>query len=208
MYRKSTFYTILDAKCQLSNGKVVNIEVQKANDDNHQKRVRYNGAILTTNITDTGLKFENVPDVCIVFISKFDVFNSGYSLYNIDRIVRQTGEVVNNGFEEIYVSAGVKDGTDVSELMDIFTNDESYNVNKYPVTSNIKKRYKQTEEGQSIMCEIMERIEQDGRKEERERINKLNVILIKQGRTDDLLKSATDPDYQLQLLDELVPEKE
>lgn len=130
---------ILDAKCQLSNGKVVNIEVQKANDDNHQKRVRYNGAILTTNITDTGSKFENVPDVCIVFISKFDVFNSGYSLYNIDRIVRQTGEVVNNGFEEIYVSACVKDGSDVSELMDIFTNDESYNVNKYPVTSNIKK---------------------------------------------------------------------
>ncbi len=65
----------------------------------------------------------------------------------IDRIVRQTGEVVNNGFEEIYVSACVKDGSDVSELMDIFTNDESYNVNKYPVTSNIKKRYKQTEEG-------------------------------------------------------------
>ena len=108
MYRKSTFYTILDAKCQLSNGKAVNIEVQKANDDNHQKRVRYNGAILTTNITDTGSKFENVPDVCIVFISKFDVFNSGYSLYNIDKIVRQTGEVVNNGFEEIYVSACVK----------------------------------------------------------------------------------------------------
>ena len=150
---------ILDAKCQLSNGKVVNIEVQKANDDNHQKRVRYNGAILTTNITDTGLKFENVPDVCIVFISKFDVFHSGYSLYNIDRIVRQTGEVVNNGFEEIYVSACVKDGSDVSELMDIFTNDESYNVNKYPVTSNIKKRYKQTKEGQSVMCEIMDVIE-------------------------------------------------
>ena len=53
------------------------------------------------------------------------------------KIRRQTGEVVNNGFEEIYVSACVKDGSDVSELMDIFTNDESYNVNKYPVTSNI-----------------------------------------------------------------------
>ena len=163
---------------------------------------------LTTNITDPGLKFDNVPDVCIVFISKFDIFHSGFSLYNIDRVIRQTGEIIDNGFEEIYVSACVKDGSDVSELMEIFTNDESYNVNKYPVTSNIKKRYEQTKEGQSVMCEIMERIEQDGRKEERERINKLNVILIKQGRTDDLLKSATDPDYQLQLLDELVPEKE
>lgn len=208
MYRKSTFYTILDAKCQLSNGKVVNIEVQKANDDNHQKRVRYNGAILTTNITDTGLKFENVPDVCIVFISKFDVFNSGYSLYNIDRIVRQTGEVVNNGFEEIYVSACVKDGSDVSELMDIFTNDESYNVNKYPVTSNIKKRYKQTEEGQSVMCEIMEKINEDTKKEVTARINKLIILLMAEGRNDDLIRAASDPAYQEKLLDELVPEEE
>ncbi len=54
------------------------------------------------------------------------------------------------------------------------------------------------------MCEFMERII----KEERERINKLTVILINQGRTDDLVKSATDPDYQEQLLDELVPEEE
>ena len=56
---------------------------------------------------------------------------------------------------EIYVSACVKDGSDVSELMNIFTNAESYNMNKYPVTSNIKKRYKQAEEGQSVMCEII-----------------------------------------------------
>ena len=187
---------------------MINIEVQKANDDNHQKRVRYNGAILTTNITDTGSKFENVPDVCIVFISKFDVFNSGYSLYNIDRIVRQTGEVVNNGFEEIYVSACVKDGSDVSELMDIFTNDESYNVNKYPVTSNIKKRYKQTEEGQSVMCEIMEKINEDTKKEVTARINKLIILLMAEGRNDDLIRAASDPAYQEKLLDELVPEEE
>lgn len=199
---------ILDAKCILGNGKFINIEVQKADDDNHQKRVRYNGAVLTTNVTDAGVKFEKVPDVCVVFISKFDVFNSGHVVYNIDRVVRQTGEVVNNGFEEIYVSACVRDDSDVSELMDIFTNDSSYNVDKYPVTSSIKKRYKETEEGNKIMCAIMEKIERDGRKEERERINKLNIILIQQGRTDDLIRAASDSDYQEQLLDELVPEED
>lgn len=199
---------ILDAKCILGNGKFINIEVQKADDDNHQKRVRYNGAVLTTNVTDAGVKFEKVPDVCVVFISKFDVFNSSHVVYNIDRVVRQTGEVVNNGFEEIYVSACVRDDSDVSELMDIFTNDSSYNVDKYPVTSSIKKRYKETEEGNKIMCAIMEKIERDGRKEERERINKLNIILIQQGRTDDLIRAASDSDYQEQLLDELVPEED
>lgn len=199
---------ILDAKCQLSNGKIINIEVQKANDDNHQKRVRYNGAILTTNITDTGSKFENVPDVCVVFISKFDVFHSGFSLYHIDRVVRQTGEVVKNGFEEIYVSACVNDGSEVSELMNIFTNDNAYNMNKYPITSNIKKRYKQTEEGQSIMCEIMEKINEDTKKEVTARISKLITLLMSEGRNDDLVKSASDPEYLEKLLNELVPEEE
>ena len=40
---------ILDARCITGEGSQVNVEVQKANDDNHQKRVRYNGAVLTTN---------------------------------------------------------------------------------------------------------------------------------------------------------------
>lgn len=192
---------ILDAKCRLRDGRVIDIEVQKANDDDHQKRVRYNGSILTTNITNPGSRFENVPNVCVVFISKFDVFKSGHALYNIDRVVRQTGQVVNNGFEEIYVSACVKDGSDISELMDIFTNDDSYNESRYPETSNIKRRYKQTEGGLQEMCEIMEKIKKD----DRARINKLILILTQNGRTDDLIKAASDPDYQEQLLDELVP---
>ena len=45
---------------------------------------------------------QNVPDVCIVFISKFDIFRGNYPLYHIDRVIRETGKVVDNGFEEIY----------------------------------------------------------------------------------------------------------
>ena len=48
---------ILDAKCVKSDGRQVNIEVQKEDDDDHQRRVRYNGAILTTNISEPGTKF-------------------------------------------------------------------------------------------------------------------------------------------------------
>lgn len=92
---------ILDAKCTLGDGREVNIEVQKADDDNHQRRVRYNGAILTTNITDPGISFENVPTVCVIFISKFDVFGDGFPLYHIDRIVRETGKKTDNGFDEV-----------------------------------------------------------------------------------------------------------
>ena len=202
---------ILDAKCSLSDGRIINIEVQKANDDNHQKRVRYNGAILTTNITDPGKKFENVPDICVVFISKFDIFGGNHSLYHVDRVVRENGKIINNGFEEIYVNTKIKDGSEVSELMEVFSNDNAYN-SKFPVTSESKRRYKETEGGQQIMCEIMERIATEERAEgaaaATARINKLNTILIGQKRFEDLERSAVDYDYQQQLLNELVPEEQ
>ena len=204
---------ILDAKCVLGDGRKIDIEVQKANDTDHQRRVRYNGAILTTNLTDPGVKFENVPDVCVVFISRFDIFKGNCSLYHVDRVIRETGKVVDNGFEEVYVNAKVKDGSEVSELMEVFVDDAAYN-SKFPITSGSKRRYKETEEGQQVMCEIMEKIAKEERNEGRiegriegeTRINTLNAILINLNRLDDLKRAATDKNFQMQLMIELLPE--
>jgi predicted transposase/invertase (TIGR01784 family) len=139
-------FVILDAKCVKGNGSQVDIEVQKANDDDHQRRVRYNGAILTTNVSDPGIKFENVPDVTVVFISKFDIFDGNLPLYHVDRVVRETGKIVDNGFEEVYVNTVAKDDSEVSELMEVFVDDTAYN-SKFPKTSAGKRRYKETESG-------------------------------------------------------------
>ena len=106
---------MLDAKCQLEDGRIVNIEVQRADDDYHQRRVRYNGALLTTNLTNPSTKFAEIPDVIVVFISKFDVFKSSRPLYHIDRVIRETGKAVDNGFEEVYVNAEIDDDSDVDE---------------------------------------------------------------------------------------------
>ena len=158
---------ILDAYCKLGDGREINIEVQKANDDDHQKRVRYNEALLTANITEPGTKFENVPNVCIIFISRFDVFKDGLPLYHVERVVKETGKTVYNGFEEIYVNSAVNDGSDISELMEVFTDGASYS-DKFPRTSEGKRRYRETEEGQQIMCDIMEKLAAEAREEGKE----------------------------------------
>ncbi len=195
---------ILDAHCVLSDKRSIDIEVQKAADDNHQKRVRYNGALLTSNITDPGIKFEKIPDVCVIFISKFDMFGDGLPLYHVDCVVRETGRTVDNGFEEIYVNAAIDDGSDVSELMKIFTSETAYNTKKFPFTSANKYRYKETEDGIQAMCEIVEKLKQESIKE----INELNLRLIDENRLDDLRRAATDHEYQQQLLDEYFPKEE
>lgn len=53
------------------------------------------------------------------------------------------------------------------------------------------------------MCEIMERLTA----EERNRINKLNVILLKNKRYDDLQRAAEDHEFQEKLIKELLPEE-
>ena len=158
---------MLDAKCQLEDGRIVNIEVQRADDDDHQRRVRYNGALLTTNLTNPSTKFTEIPDVIVVFISKFDVFKSSKTLYHIDRVIRETGKAVDNGFEEVYVNAEIDDDSDVARLMNVFNTDTAYDDVKFPVTSAYKRKYKTTEEGVREMCEVIERNRAEGRAEGR-----------------------------------------
>ena len=147
---------ILDALCELENGVDCNVEVQKANDDNHQKRVRYNISSITANITEPGTKFENVPNVIGIFISKFDIFESGKTIYHIDRVVRETGEVLDNGVQEIYVNTKNDDGSDIAELMKIFKEQSAYDFEKFPKTSNRKKQFLVEEKGDKNMCEVVD----------------------------------------------------
>ena len=134
-------------------------------------------------------------------------------LYHVDRVIRENGKTVDNGFEEVYVNAKIRDGSEVSELMEVFVEDDAYN-DKFPVTSGIKRRFKETEEGQGIMCDIMEKLcseaKAEGWAEGQARINKLNKLnsmLIDAGRYDDLKRSTTDVDYQTMLIHELLPEE-
>lgn len=155
----------LDLKCLLGNDKIVEIEVQKADDDDHQRRVYYDGALLTTNTLDPGRHFSDVPEIIMVFISRFDVFKSGKTLYHIDRIIRETGKKAENGFAEVYVNAENDDNSDTARLMEIFTIDSAYDDVRFPAISSRKRRFKTTEEGVSEMCEVIERNRMEAKKE-------------------------------------------
>ena len=160
---------ILDAKCVTGDGRQINIEVQKADDDNHLKRVRYNAAVLTTNISETGKRFEFIPDVCIVFISKFDIFDGGLPLYHIDKVVRETGQVIEDGLTEIFVNTVNYDGSKPARLMKLFTENDAYSNDEFPVTSELKSRLKSSEGGSRTMNEILEKLISDEKKESEKR---------------------------------------
>ena len=160
---------VLDAKCVTGDGRQINIEVQKADDDNHLKRARYNAAVLTTNISETGKKFEFIPDVCIVFISKFDIFDGGLPLYHVDKVVRETGQVIEDGLTEIFVNTVNYDGSKPARLMKLFTENDAYSNDEFPVTSELKSRLKSSEGGSRAMNEILEKLISDEKRESEKR---------------------------------------
>ena len=156
---------ILDAYCELRDGKRVNIEVQNADNVNHQKRVRYYSSVLTTSLMRKGENFDNVPEVCMIYICNFDVFRENKSLYLIKRVIDGSNTEVDNGLKEIYISANISDGSALSELMEVFTKDDCYSDN-FPITSKMKYDFKYVKEGNNMtdaMKEIYEIFEEESK---------------------------------------------
>lgn len=91
----------LDALCTLGNGTKCNIEVQRSNNDNHLKRVRYNAASIAVVDSQRGDKFRELEDLYVVYISEFDVFHGGYTKYHVDSVVRETGKKVKDGLDAV-----------------------------------------------------------------------------------------------------------
>jgi len=153
----------LDCLCRLNNGIYVNVEVQKPDNDDHEARVRYNASVITANETPKSVKFKDVARVIVIYITSFDIFKEGYPIYHIDRTIRETGTVRDDGFVEIYVNAAVKKydnelNRNVSDLMDLFTDRNTYNPEKFPCFSHRKNLFVNTEKGKIEMCEKVEQL--------------------------------------------------
>ena len=158
----------LDALCITGDGRHINIEVQNANSDDIFRRARYNASVLTSNLELKGDLYKNVPNVCIIFITKFDPFKDNLTVYHVERVVRETGEKVDDGLEEIFVNTKVNDGSKIAELMRIFSTTSEYNDELFPKISETKRFWKTNPEGVKKMCEFTDEIRAWGKEEGRE----------------------------------------
>ena len=144
----------LDAYIEGIEDKVFNIEIQRSDNCNHVKRVRYNASTITINKSEPGDEFEYVQDVIVIYISEFDMFDAGKTVYHVENVIRETGEAVNDGLMAVYVNTEVKDDTLIGELMQCFLKTDFVN-NKFPNISRRMKELKHSEED-DVMCKSVE----------------------------------------------------
>ena len=122
--------------------------------------------MITTNMIEKGVSFNELPDICIIYVCNFDIFNKNRVKYEIKRVVDGFDIELDNGLREIYICANIRDGSSLSELMRVFTEDDSYSRN-FPIVSDIKYRLKYSEEGED-MSEVLKQLYEEGREEGRE----------------------------------------
>ena len=163
---------IVDVLCEDEKGRYYNIEIQKSNNDEHQRRVRYNGSNIDTYITEKGTHFQDLPELYVIYISDFDVFAKNRVIYHVERILRETGDFIDNGFHEVYVNAQVDDKSEISELMKLFKSSGTEGNKKFPVVSKAIKYLKIGKGRNEIMCKAVEEYAEMKTKEAVKRIVK------------------------------------
>ena len=146
----------LDSFCETGDGHRINVEVQKADDDDHIRRCRYNAAGMTWKEAEKGTRFKDLPDVCVVYITEHDFLHGGRTVYHVDKILRENGSIIDDGSSVIYVNTAVNDGSAISDLMRCFMQ-KTVNDPRFPRLSERVHQYKNTEKGAAEMCEELER---------------------------------------------------
>ena len=156
--------------------------------------------------------YDKLPDTYVIFICDFAPFASELYRYSVRNMIWETKEPLNDGSQTIILSTKGENKSEVPiELVNFLEyvgqeNDEPASDDDYVrrIQEQIK-RIKQNRdwEGKYMLLEEMMRDERmEGMQKGQERINQLNILLSKQNRSEDIIKAASDKEYQEKLLKE------
>ena len=154
----------LDALCTLGDGSKVNIEVQRSDNDDHLRRARFNASSITVRESQAGEDFAEIPELYIIYLSEFDFLKEGKTTYHVDKVIRETGTVVDDGLHEIFVNTTVDDGTEIADLMNCFLK-KSINNPRFPALSQEVQKLKETDGGVLAVCDVMKKYEDIARQQ-------------------------------------------
>lgn len=137
-------------------GKVYDVEVQRASAGADVHRARFHSSMIDTKMLKAKQDFKEIHDSYVIFITASDVMGAGLPLYHINRVIEETGVCFNDGSHIIYVNGSYKNDNDpVGKLMHDFRCVGSVDM-FYPELAKQVKYFKETEGGREIMCQVFE----------------------------------------------------
>ena len=142
----------LDVYALDENGEEMDIEVQGNSEGAHIRRARYHSSVLDSRMLQEGQRFKEL---------------------NIDRYVRETGEIFEDGSHIVYVNGNYKGDDEIGQLMNDFHQTDPDNMHYEELAQGVK-HFKEVEEGRDTMCEaVQEYAEKYALKQRTEDVKKL-----------------------------------
>lgn len=176
----------LDILAEQNDGDIVGIEIQMYEETAPFKRTRYYLSGIDMGILDKGKDYDELPDVTMVYITKKDIVGGGSGCYLVERKLigrKADGQVkmadrsnglknsinISNGVKERYYNLRHPTGDEkTDELLAYFKDsDPYYKTETFPRIVERVRFFKIHKEGVDIMCEIADRIRNEGREEGR-----------------------------------------
>lgn len=145
----------LDVLATDSTGRKINVEIQRSDRGAGRKRARYNSSMMDANLLQKSEDFDELPETYVVFITEHDVIGKGKPLYHIGRYIFDTGESFEDGSHILYVNGAYRDETPIGKLMHDFACTDPANM-YYAELAERVRFFKESKEGISIMCKVME----------------------------------------------------
>ena len=145
----------VDAYAEGNEHTVFNIEIQRADNENHVKRVRYNASVITVNRSEPGDLFEQVQELFVIYIADFDVLRNGRTISHAEMTCAETGVTLNDGLHEIFITTIGKDNNKIARLMREYKNPDMNNP-EFPKQSKRVQEMKHDSKEAEKMCSLVE----------------------------------------------------
>ena len=219
---------VLDCLCTDEKGLLYNIEVQNSSAGAIPKRARYHAALMDTHTLKKGEKFSKLPESYVIFITDKDVLGEGEQLYQIERVIRKSGSLFQDGSHILYFNTARQDDNALGKLAKDFKEANPKEIQSEVLSHRVaslkegkldregekkmnvlleKYRKKAVEEGieKGIEKGLAQGIQQGLEKGLEEGQNRLALLvgrLLDAGRVDDLKRVSYDEVYREKLLKE------
>ena len=152
---------ILDCVAKDAENNFFNVEIQGENDGASPKRARYHFSLLDMNLLNPGDPFDSLPETYVIFITKNDVLGYNRPISHIQRRIKETEDIFQDGQHILYVNSKKQDDTELGRLMhDLHCKEAGKMYNNILATR--VHQLKETEEGVKTMCQELEEIYNEG----------------------------------------------
>ena len=154
----------LDILATDSQGRKINVEIQRADRGAGRRRARYNSSMMDANLLEKGEDFDRLPETYVVFITENDVIGRGKPLYRVERCILGSGEIFGDGSHILYVNGAYRDDSPIGRLMHDFSCTNPADMH-YDVLAERVRFFKESKKGVAIMCKAMEEMRREEREE-------------------------------------------